>query len=106
VTTGTQLFQTQAGNSAPVSYDVSAFVEGLSAGAYAGFSLWAIEPFELPHILRGVFDNNSDAFFPQLTITYALQGSPVPVPEPATWLMLLIGLLGLGLLAGRRRKAA
>src|SRR5262249_22357776 len=33
-------------------------------------------------------------------------GSPPAVPEPATWAMMLLGFLGLGFLAYRRRGAA
>ena len=30
--------------------------------------------------------------------------SPVVVPEPSTWLMMATGLLGIGIVAWRRRK--
>ena len=32
-------------------------------------------------------------------------GMPTVVPEPSTWAMLATGLLGLGVVAARRRKA-
>jgi hypothetical protein len=98
VTMGAELFVTQVGNDLPVDYDVSNFVEGLSRGTFAGF--WLAQDGFGPDVNQGAFDTSQSSDFPQLTITYAVAGSPVP--EPSTWAMLVAGFLGLGGMARRR----
>ncbi len=39
-------------------------------------------------------------------VSVSLTTSEVPVPEPATWAMLVLGLFGIGFMARTRRKEA
>ena len=62
--------------------------------------------------LYGPFSDPSFVYEPQLGMSAAFDvlgadiPAPVPVPEPETWAMLLVGLFGIALLAGRGRREA
>jgi hypothetical protein len=99
VTTGSQLFQA-ASNASPDSYDVSTFVEALSTGVEAGFSIRQSPVSD--SVTTGFFETSQDQYVPQLTIAYTVPTPASTVPEPVSLSLFGVGMLGMGL--SRRRK--
>jgi hypothetical protein len=78
---------------------------GTLSGLSIGFGSGSIGSFDRVIVLQSLSTNGSG---PDLTlgdVSLRLQGTVVAVPEPSTYLMMAIGLLGLAGLARRRRRA-
>jgi PEP-CTERM motif len=67
-----------------------------------GFVGW--EGLDQNGVSESVFDEHSGTFSGTMAIVQI--GTPPPVPEPSTWVMMLVGFGGLGFAAYRARKGA
>ncbi len=80
-----------------------AFVDPDYTVAFPGPGVYTIDLFE---IIQGThFQTNDDVFTPVVTDTRTITLAAAPVPEPSTWAMAVIGLMGIGIVRRRRHAS-
>lgn len=97
------LFQT----SSPLDFSTDLIGQKLANGAIFGssggeFNLFSITPHAPLGVSRFILGTNN-GFGPRMSLTSLI--ATTPVPEPATWAMLILGLAAVGFTLRRTRRA-
>jgi choice-of-anchor C domain-containing protein len=95
------------------TFDVSGHSNGAMGWATNTFDFTATGTSQLLAFVSTTTQDSGNGTYPfafgpaldNVNLTQLAQSAPSPVPEPATWAMLLLGLFGIGFAATRRKPA-